>query len=46
MKVNELINDFEIWTTNAEAELLERLKRPITPLASLFNTPTCRSYSI
>jgi hypothetical protein len=29
MKVNELITDFEIWTTNAEAELLERLKSPI-----------------
>ena len=29
MKVNELIADFEIWTTNEERELLEKLKNPI-----------------
>jgi hypothetical protein len=29
MKINELISDFEIWTTNAEAKLLERLKTPV-----------------
>jgi hypothetical protein len=29
MKINELISDFEIWTTNDEATLLERLKTPV-----------------
>ena len=29
MKINELIADFEIWTTNDEAKLLERLKTPV-----------------
>lgn len=29
MKINELIEDFEIWTTNEEKELLEKLKKPI-----------------
>ena len=29
MKINELISDFEIWTTNDEAKLLERLKTPV-----------------
>ena len=29
MKINELISDFEIWTTNEEAKLLERLKTPV-----------------
>jgi hypothetical protein len=29
MKINELITDFEIWTTNEEAEILKKLKRPI-----------------
>lgn len=29
MKVNDLINGFEIWTTNEEASLLERLKTPV-----------------
>lgn len=28
MKVNELIDDFKIWTTNEEAELLTKLKTP------------------
>lgn len=28
MKVNELIDDFKIWTTNEEAELLNKLKTP------------------
>ena len=34
MKINELISSFEIWTTNEEAKLLERLKTPVK-LASL-----------
>jgi hypothetical protein len=34
MKINELIGSFEIWTTNDEAKLLERLKTPVK-LASL-----------
>lgn len=29
MKINELLADFEIWTTNEEAELLTKLKHPI-----------------
>jgi hypothetical protein len=29
MKINELISSFEIWTTNDEAKLLERLKTPV-----------------
>jgi hypothetical protein len=29
MKINELISNFEIWTTNEEAKLLERLKTPV-----------------
>lgn len=29
MKINDLINGFEIWTTNEEASLLERLKTPV-----------------
>jgi hypothetical protein len=29
MKVNELISDFEIWTTNEERDLLKKLKHPI-----------------
>jgi hypothetical protein len=29
MKINELISDFEIWTTNEEAELLEKLSKPV-----------------
>jgi hypothetical protein len=29
MKINELISSFEIWTTNEEAKLLERLKSPV-----------------
>ena len=29
MKINELIQEFEIWTTNEEAELLEKLKNPV-----------------
>jgi hypothetical protein len=29
MKINELIANFEIWTTNDEAKLLERLKTPV-----------------
>ena len=29
MKINELISDFEIWTTNEEQELLQRLSSPV-----------------
>jgi hypothetical protein len=29
MKINELINSFEIWTTNEEAQLLEKLQKPV-----------------
>jgi len=29
MKMNELISSFEIWTTNEEAQLLQRLKTPV-----------------
>jgi hypothetical protein len=29
MKINELISNFEIWTTNEEAALLKRLQTPI-----------------
>lgn len=34
MKLNDLITDFEIWTTNEEQELLKRLTKPV-PLLSL-----------
>jgi len=29
MKINDLIGGFEVWTTNEEAKLLERLKTPV-----------------
>ena len=29
MKINELISDFEIWTTNEEKKLLEKLHKPV-----------------
>ena len=29
MKINELIDNFEIWTTNEEAKLLKKLKNPV-----------------
>jgi len=29
MKINELINEFQIWTTNEEADLLKRLSKPV-----------------
>jgi hypothetical protein len=29
MKINELIQDFKIWTTNEESQLLEKLKSPV-----------------
>ena len=41
MKVNELIDDFKIWTTNEEAELLKKLRSPIK-LASLTETEQFR----
>jgi len=41
MKINELIDDFKIWTTNEEAELLKKLRSPIK-LASLTETEQFR----
>ena len=29
MKINELIQSFEIWTTNEEKDLLEKLSKPV-----------------
>ncbi len=29
MRINELISAFEIWTTNEEKALLEKLKTPV-----------------
>ena len=29
MKINELINSFEIWTTNEEHQLLKKLSSPV-----------------
>lgn len=29
MKINELIDNFEIWTTNEERSLLKKLSKPI-----------------
>jgi hypothetical protein len=29
MKINELISNFEIWTTNEESNLLKKLKTPV-----------------
>ena len=29
MKINELLSDFEIFTTNEEAKILKKLKRPV-----------------
>jgi hypothetical protein len=29
MKINELIQDFKIWTTLEETELLKKLKKPV-----------------
>jgi hypothetical protein len=37
MKINELVGSFEIWTTNDEAKLLEKLKHPVK-LSSLEET--------
>ena len=34
MKINELISNFEIWTTNEEAMMLTRLTKPVR-LASM-----------
>ena len=41
MKINELIQSFEIWATNEERELLKKLKNPV-PLASLTETEQFR----
>jgi DNA-directed RNA polymerase subunit H (RpoH/RPB5) len=40
MKINELISNFEIFTTNEEQKLLERLKDPIK-LANLTDREQC-----
>lgn len=29
MKLNELIQSFEVWTTNEEQELLKKLSKPV-----------------
>ena len=29
MKINELLGNFEIWTTNEEKELLKKLDQPV-----------------
>ncbi len=29
MKINELIQTFEVWTTNEEKDLLKKLSKPI-----------------
>jgi hypothetical protein len=29
MKINELLGNFEIWTSNEEDKLLEKLKSPV-----------------
>lgn len=29
MKLNELIQSFEVWTTNEEKELLKKLSKPV-----------------
>jgi hypothetical protein len=29
MKINDLISDFEIWTTNEERDILKKLNRPV-----------------
>ena len=29
MKINELIQSFEVWTTNEERELLKKLSSPV-----------------
>jgi hypothetical protein len=29
MKINELLGDFEIWTTNEEKELLKKFDQPV-----------------
>ena len=29
MKINDLISNFEIWTTNEEAKILKRLQNPV-----------------
>ena len=41
MKISELIDDFKIWTTNEEADLLKKLGSPIK-LASLTETEQFR----
>lgn len=41
MKINELISDFEIWTTNEEQELLKKLKTPVK-LSALSETEQFR----
>ena len=43
MKINELIDSFEIYITNEEAELMPRLEDPV-PL-STFNERERRAFS-
>ena len=45
MKLNELITDFEIWTTNEEQELLNKLDKPV-PLSSLSEQDQFRVQSL
>lgn len=45
MKINELIGDFGIWTTNEEAQLLKKLKTPVR-LESLSETEQFRIQSL
>ena len=41
MKISELIDDFKIWTTNEEADLLKKLGSPVK-LASFTETEQFR----
>jgi hypothetical protein len=41
MKINELLSGFEIWTTNEEAKLLEKLQHPVK-LSTLSETEQFR----
>lgn len=45
MKLNELITDFEIWTTNEERELLNKLHKPVA-LSSLSEQEQFRVQSL
>jgi hypothetical protein len=45
MKINELIQEFEIWTSNEERELLKKLKQPLK-LSSLTEHEQVRVQSL